>query len=176
MATPPAPPQSSKEATSDYLKSENFPDGFITEYISNLKKITKKFMILDDSGSMNVSDGTMLQNNILVKCTRWKEMGACVKIHAQLADVSKASTEFRFLNAGVPIIVGEENDDDSVNLKKVETILNDSPGGLTPVSYNVLLYVYIYFIVTKINLIYIFFSYVNIFVKLQQKLEVWKKI
>jgi hypothetical protein len=42
----------------------------------------------------------------LIKCTRWSELSQTLKFHAELAEATKAPTEFRLLNGSDPVVVG----------------------------------------------------------------------
>ena len=118
-----------------FLSNLGWPEGLRRQMVENWEQFPYRFMILDDSGSMSMRDGTMLMKQGKfqkpVGCSRWKEMSSSVEFHAELADVSKAPTEFCFLNNGAPIVVGEE-EDDGENMGKVKKILDGSPSGGTP--------------------------------------------
>lgn len=128
-------PPSSIELGMNHLESLKWPDGLKIQMTKNWEKFPYRFMVLDDSGSMGISDGNMLvkSGNLCkeVRCTRWEEMGDTVKFHAELADIAKAPTEFCFLNSAAPIVVGEQEDDGQAK-NKLLTILSDSPSGGTP--------------------------------------------
>lgn len=133
---PPLPPDT-KEMTREYLRSHDWSSGLIETYLKNLEVITHRFFILDDSGSMMASDGS---SPVLTKgdgggykkkCTRWQEMGDAVRFHAELADVAKAPSEFMLLNSNKTYTIGVE-EDDGVAKTALNSVLDNGPGGVTP--------------------------------------------
>lgn len=53
-----------------------------------------------------------------------------MKFHAQVAHLSNSRTEFRFLNSANPVIIGEA--DSFEKLQVLNRLLDQSPGGGTP--------------------------------------------
>lgn len=125
----------SKSLGMDILEKNNWPQGLKEQMVANWDTFPYRFMVLDDSGSMGHMDGTKLMSSgrIMksINCSRWDEMGDAVKFHAELADMAKAPTEFCFLNASNPIVVGETEDDGQAK-NKVLKILSSGPSGGTP--------------------------------------------
>jgi len=113
-----------------------WPNGLIQSAVDNYDKVAYRFMIVDNSGSMSISDGMKLveQNGKakMIKCTRWEECIASVKFHAELAEIAQAPTEFRLLNAHAPIVVGASADEDGYAKKKLFSALESGPNGVTP--------------------------------------------
>ncbi len=56
-----------KELGSNYLREKQWPEGLITSFMKNLDHVAYRFMIVDDSGSMSVSDGQVVENHLLLK-------------------------------------------------------------------------------------------------------------
>lgn len=122
------------ENTKQYLTSNLWPIGLQKTLINSLHKFPIRYFIVDDSGSMNMSDGHRLIHNNnnykKVNSTRWNELVDCIKFHSGLAEASKTPIEFRFLNELNPIMVGV----DDTGYKKLITLLNNkSPNGSTPI-------------------------------------------
>ena len=59
-------------------------------------------------------------------------MTQSLRFHAELSEVSHAPSEFRLLNNAEPVLVGK-NDDQGAGLELLNEILDDSPGGQTPI-------------------------------------------
>jgi hypothetical protein len=63
--------------------------------IEGLHKTPRRFIIVDDSGSMATADGHMVykQSNSsqvrIVSCSRWEELTEAMRFHAGLADAAK---------------------------------------------------------------------------------------
>uniref|UniRef100_A0A7S3Q6U1 VWFA domain-containing protein n=1 Tax=Chaetoceros debilis TaxID=122233 RepID=A0A7S3Q6U1_9STRA len=88
----------------EQLKSQGFSSGLI-DIVSQAKNyFPVRFWIVDNSGSMNKTDGNRLlptKNNDhvrMVQCTRWKEIQETVEYHSQMAALLQAHTTFRLLN------------------------------------------------------------------------------
>ena len=130
---------SSKDAasTKEFLNNNNWPRGLQNYIIQNSQKIAYRYFILDDSGSMASNDGKRLlrlsgPNNFkIVSCTRWTELGESMKFHTTLASALNVSCEFRMLNSMTPVNIGGP-DGHPEGLAIVHSVLNDSPGGQTP--------------------------------------------
>lgn len=97
-------------AARDYLAKFAWPKGMIEAFVLNVTKIPIRFFIVDDSGSMNTSDGFKVigsrDDSKIISCTRWSELSSTVKFHAGLSEAVGAPTEFRLLNGADPIMVG----------------------------------------------------------------------
>ena len=94
-------------------------------------------MVIDDSGSMQTEDGHVLMGSgrlsRSVSCSRWTELGAAIKFHANLAFSARTPTEFRFLNRGTPLLLGAAGDEgERARLQQINTFLSQSPSGGTP--------------------------------------------
>jgi hypothetical protein len=105
-----------------------------------------RIWIVDNSGSMNTSDGHRLvespKNDSIkfVNCTRWAEMQQTVDYHTQLAALIRSPTVFRMLNDPGAIngpqqfSIAERGDqfiDEDLAIAQ-STIMNSSPSGVTP--------------------------------------------
>jgi len=120
-----------------FLKEYNWPNGLQQSMLNALSKLPIRFIILDDSGSMAVSDGAKLlgdgANKTQVSCTRWSEMLLNANFYCGLADAAKSMTEFRLLNNGAPCVVGGQGDDSRSGYHHMMQMLNNSsPSGATP--------------------------------------------
>ena len=117
-----------------YLSRHSWPHGLQRRFIHELSLTPKRFIIVDDSGSMGAGDGHRLVGDAqkkMVSSTRWAELGDSIRFHAGLAEAAGAVTEFRVLNQAAPFLIGT-GDDDGSNLKRLCTVLDGSPGGGTP--------------------------------------------
>ena len=145
-AMPPPAPQAvqyatdaeeiTRQASISFLAENGWPSGLIQCITDGLKTMPYRFMILDDSGSMGAYDG-MVMHKVrngppkMIKCSRWTELAAAMTFHGKFANVAKAPTEFRFLNNGAPVVVGE-GEDDGQALRFFENRLEQGPSGGTP--------------------------------------------
>lgn len=109
----------SMSRTREFLSQRKWPEGLQETFIQNLKRIPIRYFICDDSGSMNTRDGHVKvdepgQEEVMKPCTRWEELSAALKFHAELAHAAAAPTEFRFLNTtpSYRIGFGEANEDE----------------------------------------------------------------
>jgi hypothetical protein len=105
----------------EFLIEHHWPTGLQDALVKSCKKIAVRYIITDDSGSMMTNDGHRLigvgtKNVKMIQCTRWSELTASLKFHAQLAHAAQAPTEFRLLNNCEPIMVGmaEDRDDSAL--------------------------------------------------------------
>lgn len=84
----------------EQLKKQGFPLGFAQSIAANNAVFPLRIWIVDNSGSMNASDGcryiSKKRNELKIsECTRWKEIQEVVLYHAQLAGLLESSTVFR---------------------------------------------------------------------------------
>jgi len=105
-----------------FLSSHDWPKGLQESFLENLQKISVRYFICDDSSSMNTEDGTKLikvgKKYTSTSCSRWSEIGDCLKFHINLSRAAAAHSVFRFCNAGNPIVIGAHKG--SKDLKKAE--------------------------------------------------------
>lgn len=120
----------------NYLARHGWPVALQHNFIKELRRIPKRFMIIDDSGSMSASDGHRVigegVNKKIISSTRWGEIGDFVNFHAGFSEACNAPTEFRLLNAHAPITVGNGSEDDGQGVRKLKELMSGSPGGGTP--------------------------------------------
>jgi len=99
-----------KENVKHYLTGYGWPPGLQETCINSFTLFPIRYFVIDDSGSMNTSDGhRLLQTsglNKMVNSTRWGELIDGVRFHAGLAEAAGSPIEFRFLNELNPITVG----------------------------------------------------------------------
>lgn len=145
FSAPPTPPvvNSSQQmpnintiAAKEYLATHHWPKGLQETFVQNLTKIALRVFICDDSGSMAGNDGHKLlgnnNNKRMVSCTRWSELTESLRFHAGLAKAAGALTEFRLLNGSAPIVIGSGDVEEESRHEALMSLLNDSPGGGTP--------------------------------------------
>ena len=120
-----------------YMMDKKLPLGIARKVISETEKCPMRFFIMDDSGSMSISDGSRLveagAGYAQVQCSRWEEMTSSAEFHLSLSKHLNAPCEFRFLNNLVPKRTGiRELDPDGVNDREIRKVLEWSPSGATP--------------------------------------------
>lgn len=124
------------DGATQFLKEYNWPSGLTQAMLRNLEKMPIRFIILDDSGSMAVSDGAKLigdgANKKQITCSRWSELLINAKFFCGLAHAASCLTEFRLLNNGAPCVVGNPNDNGAGYQHMMQLLNNSSPGGTTP--------------------------------------------
>ena len=125
------------KACKSFLAGHGWPPGLQEAMVKSCKKMPIRFFITDDSGSMLTNDGNRIVGSDiykkkLIKCTRWSELAQSLRFMAKLSEVSHAPSEFRLLNNAEPVLVGK-NDDNGSGLELLNEILEDSPGGQTPI-------------------------------------------
>jgi len=123
------------KAAKEFLTKHNWPSGLQEALLRSCERMPIRFFITDDSGSMLTNDGHRIvgsgDKTKLISCTRWSELSASLKFHAELAHVANAPSEFRLLNNAEPVLVGMPGDEEAFTL--VKEIFGDGPGGKTPV-------------------------------------------
>ena len=94
--------------TKEYLNAKRWPQGVTNFFLNNVKSISHRFIICDDSGSMATNDGKRIdpKTNKVVSCTRWTEMVESLRFHSALAKAVDLPCEFRMLNSSVPTLIG----------------------------------------------------------------------
>ena len=98
-----------------------FPLGLSKELIESTVAFPVRFWVVDNSGSMNMNDGTRLVPNSAgrltpVKTSRWTELSDTIVGIAELASTLGARTDFHLLNAtsqGQCLSIGAECSDPS---------------------------------------------------------------
>jgi len=99
---PTTTPAQSPEALIQSLAAMGFPHGLSKELINSTAEFPVRFWVVDNSGSMNMNDGTRLVAGSgrvqSVKASRWGELCDTVVGIAQLAEALGARTDFHLLN------------------------------------------------------------------------------
>lgn len=138
------------ESGNVFLTDREFPEGLQRSMLRRLAQCPKRFIIMDDSGTMLKGDGHQMVKVVdhavighigefvdkrIVPCSRWTEMVETVRFQAGLAHACKAPSEFRFLNAGRPFIIGASDGTSDKNLGMLLNHVGDDgpgPSGATP--------------------------------------------
>jgi hypothetical protein len=124
-----------EQSASVFLSNHGWPTGLQRALFRNIALIPMRYFICDDSGSMVTGDGHRLvgegARKASVPASRWAELGDFVRFHAGLSEAAKAPSQFRMLNGAPPINVGTGMDGGS-NLGVLTALLDNSPGGGTP--------------------------------------------
>ena len=123
--------QAVEARTRNFLQSYGWPPFLAQTMINQNKEIWKRFFIIDDSGSMNSNDGTIIRGKKALTCSRWSEQKEAVLFHAELAYQSLSPCEFHLLNQPQPICVGMV-DDGGESLRLFQGVMKGSPSGGTP--------------------------------------------
>lgn len=134
------------------LKTLGFPSGLAQELGNTRITYPLRFWVVDNSGSMQTSDGHQLRGTLealrVVDCNRWTELQGAVEFHAELAGLLEATTVFRLLNDPGPRVgpqefsVAETTSASSSIKEDVETakgiISRAEPRGVTPLTQHIL--------------------------------------
>jgi len=153
---PPAPSMINTDGTLDenqikQLKSQGYTLGLAKSLGQNNVTFPLRFWIVDNSGSMQNTDGCqMITSNSQAKvrmatCTRWKEIQDTVDYHVQMAGLLKAPTKFRLLNdpgAGVgPQEFGIADKGEAMIRNDMQvaktTMTKATPMGVTPLAVHI---------------------------------------
>ena len=121
------------------LRGRGLPDGIADAVCTSCEHFARRFWILDNSGSMQTADGTRLVRSRnkegFATSSRWEELCDSVRVHADVAALCRAPTEFLCLNppANAPqrCEVGCAPDS-SRELDAVRAICASDPRGMTP--------------------------------------------
>jgi len=127
------------------LRTLGFPQGLAEEMGNSRISCPMRFWIVDNSGSMRLSDGKRIvtdKNNVhVVPCSRWLELQGTIEYHAELAGLLKFPTVFRMLNDPGPTVGPQEFRVGWLIAAEVEQakaiIQKDQPHGVTPLSEHV---------------------------------------
>lgn len=130
------------------LKQQGFTTGLAHSLSKNNKSFPLRIWVVDNSGSMQTSDGHRIipskstDDVRFAQCTRWAELKDNVGYHTEMAALLQAPTIFRFLNdPGVD--VGDQQFSIAENSTSPADIMRDVqnatsimrralPGGVTP--------------------------------------------
>jgi hypothetical protein len=126
-----------KDKVRRFLSGHGWPEGLQQTAIDSFMVFPIRYFVIDDSGSMNTTDGHRLLPGVnkMVNSTRWGELIDGVRFHAGLAEAAGSPIEFRFLNELNPITVGTNGGADitSEGYQHLMRVLEyKSPSGHTP--------------------------------------------
>jgi hypothetical protein len=122
----------------EQLKQKGLTQGLAESIINSSKHVSRRYWIVDNSGSMGTRDGNrIIQNDTgttIEACTRWQELGDSLKWHAEVSEILGVHTEFRMLNktgySRLPskqVIVGSPGSSQAIN-----GVLKSLPDAGTP--------------------------------------------
>ena len=127
-------------STRNYLASQRWTKGLQDSFITGLEKTPFRYFIIDDSGSMGASDGSILveDRSTMVNCSRWGELTESMRFHVIAARESGAYTQFRLLNIGDPLTItgANQTEDDKVS-STLMSLFSNSPNGGTPLCHHI---------------------------------------
>ena len=131
-------------ALREYLEKNGYPPGLIEIVTHSCIRAGPRYYIVDDSGSMDTGDGarvmysdTRMGEANHIHCSRWEELGDSLLFHAGLITASNMVATFRFLNG--PRINFPQ--DGEKGLKKIQSVLEDPPSGVTPLCKHLKLFI-----------------------------------
>lgn len=137
----PVMPMVGRQVTEGFFDKLELPAGIAKEFQATMEYIPKRIWIIDNSGSMQTSDGHRIVRGPagregMVTTSRWEELGDALKWHAQIAAHMGAPTEFRLLNppggGGPQVIRCGETGDPQAEVSAMERLLQSGPTGRTP--------------------------------------------
>lgn len=120
------------------LSTMGLTPGLVDCIAAASENCARRYWIVDNSGSMSISDGVkILGGQKVVQCTRWEELGETLKWHGAAAAKLQAHTEFRVLNMcrGITTpccVVGGVGVDNNAALAELNSIISSSPSSGTP--------------------------------------------
>ena len=126
------PPTYDEGGIRQFLTYQSFPVGLQEAFIKSLSKIRKRFVIIDDSGSMSTNDGKRKVGNKVISCSRWSELKEECSFFINLAKAGNLLCEFRMLNSAPPIVLSTLHDPEQLGLATLNMCLEDGPSGGTP--------------------------------------------
>jgi len=107
-------PKQINDAQTNELLKQGYTNGLAQSLSTNLQVFSHRIWIVDNSGSMQQTDGhriidTLDPNSVrIVSATRWEEIRECVNYHIKISSLLEAPTDFRLLN-NPGKIVGAQN-------------------------------------------------------------------
>lgn len=131
------------------LREQGFPKGLAQDLYSSSLAFSLRIWIVDNSGSMNIGDGSAFTENEkgeveAVSCSRWNEIQETVIYHAKLAALLRAPTIFRILNpckgnSPEAFSVADKGDEmiDSDVSNAIDFMRNTAAVGTTPLTRHV---------------------------------------
>ena len=125
----------SESSVREFLAANLWPEGLQEAYLKGLRSTGPTTFIIDDSGSMSISDATRFIKQgtkmVPVPCSRYTELQECIGFHAGLANSARFPTSFRLLNNAGPIVIGGPGDDGTAYGRLMQA-LELPPSGGTP--------------------------------------------
>ena len=127
-----------------FLQSKGWPAGLINTLLAKqctIPGLTSRFFICDDSTSMQSEDGEVVVNkggnNVIEECTRWDELRQTIQFHSYLSSLGQFRTEYRLMNAGIPMVIGATREQDAISMPAFDALLTSVPTGGTPLCYHI---------------------------------------
>ena len=134
------------------LCDQGYTLGQANEILLFSKTFSLRYWVIDNSGSMSLTDGNRLVNTSnqskvkMVPCSRWKEIQEAVDYHAQLAALLEIPTIFKLLNnPGAHVgpqefAIGTSGPSSIENELRIarEVMTRASPQGVTPLAQHVI--------------------------------------
>jgi uncharacterized membrane protein YgcG len=83
------------------LRDQGFPAGLASLMLENAEKCPVRILLIDNSGTMNADDATMVTQSSgkiqTTECTRWEALTSCLVWHAEMAAWLQNPTVLRLL-------------------------------------------------------------------------------
>ena len=127
-----------------FLQSKGWPPGLISTLLArqcSIPGLSSRFFLCDDSTSMQSEDGEVVVdkdgNKVVEECTRWDELRHTIQAHSYLSSLGQFRTEYRLLNAGIPMVIGATREQDAISMPAFDALLTGVPTGGTPLCYHI---------------------------------------
>jgi len=133
----------------NHLISQGFPKGLARAVAENAQIFQHRLWVVDNSGSMQILDGNLIENDKdgksfkSRKVTRWEEIRETVRYHASMAISLNSPTTFKLLNdpgaeigpQEFSVAMNYSHNTPQEEIRIVEdTMLNIQPSGVTPLT------------------------------------------
>jgi len=130
------------------LKERGWPEGLTRACATSIEAFPVRFVVVDNSGSMNSMDGTRLvsmPNGEIrsIQASRWAELGDVVSDMSEAVGALRAETHFHLLNpspAGQYFVVADAGDScvgrvgAPADVATLKSVMATSPSGTTPLT------------------------------------------
>ena len=130
------------------LEEEGWPVGLASALAHSVGNFPLRFVVVDNSGSMGIGDGSILRRGRSITGTRWAELTDLCLEMAKVAETCEAPTHFHMLNPtshGQYFTIADKGQtalgtrrDASAGMDSLKRVMSTSPGSTTPLTESVL--------------------------------------
>mmetsp|Transcript_16087 Transcript_16087/g.16218 ORF Transcript_16087/g.16218 Transcript_16087/m.16218 type:complete len:332 (-) Transcript_16087:286-1281(-) len=124
-----------------FMSSQYWPAGLQEQFITNALSVPMRYVIVDNSGSMNLDDGHRFVSESgvakFIPVSRWTELTDSIRFQATLAEEARTPTEFRLLNGTAPPATVGRGDDGGSGFFTLLALLEDEPNHQTPLCFHI---------------------------------------